>query len=71
MAIVEKRAGYGLEFKHIKGRDGNDYLVFRTSSGEFHIFVEVEAKTAAIQCSATDDRTLTTQQLWGSVWAAS
>jgi len=39
-----KKKGLGLEMKTFAGRDGSSYLIFRTRSGSFHAFLEVEAK---------------------------
>ncbi len=68
--IPLKKAGYAMEFRHFKGKTA-DYLVFRTSSGEYHVFAEVEAKTAAIDCGAVDDRSRKTNDLWKAIWADS
>src|SRR5437660_12854494 len=62
MAIPQKRRGLGLEMRSFAGRHGNSYLVFRTSGGSFHVFVEVEAKEAARQCGATNEAN--TRQMW-------
>jgi hypothetical protein len=47
-------------------RDGKSYLVFRTSTNEYHAFVEVEAKDAARRCGATKEGN--TRQMWAQVW---
>jgi hypothetical protein len=39
-----KRQGVGLEMKTFKGNDKQNYLVFRTPKGSYHVFLEVEAK---------------------------
>lgn len=66
MAVKKKREGFGLEMKTFAGKDGNAYLVLRTATGSFHVFMEVEAKEAARQCGATQE--LNTRQMWASVW---
>ena len=66
MTVKRKRKGLGLEMRTFSGRDRNAYLVFRTSDGSFHVFMEVEAKEAARQCGAVDEKN--TRQMWGAVW---
>ena len=66
MSIQQKRRGLGLEMRSFMGHDGRSYLVFRTSGGSFHVFVEVEAKEAARQCGATKEAN--TRQMWSEVW---
>jgi hypothetical protein len=61
-----KKRGFGLEMKSFKGNDGSAYLVFRTSSGAFHVFVEVEAKEAARQCGGPSRGN--TRQMWEDLW---
>ena len=41
-----KRQGVGLEMKTFKGNDQQNYLVFRTPKGSYHVFLEVEAKAS-------------------------
>jgi hypothetical protein len=64
--LKEKREGRSLETKTFLGKDGNNYLVFRTLDGSFHTFVEVEAKQAARECGATEEAN--TRQMWESIW---
>lgn len=51
------------------------YLVLRTLRGGYHVFVEVEAKEAAVDCGAppsdetTDNRN--TEKMWDGLWEAS
>jgi hypothetical protein len=66
MSIPWKRRGLGLEMRSFQGKDGRSYLVFRTSGGSFHVFMEVEAKQAARQCGATKEAN--TRQMWSEVW---
>ncbi len=66
MVVKKKREGFGLEMKTFEGEDGNSYLVFRTATGSFHVFMEVEAKEAARQCGATTGKN--TRGMWSDVW---
>ena len=66
MAIKTKRAGYELETRTFIGKDKMTYLVFRTRGGSYHVFVETEAKAAALVCGATVDGN--TRAMWGSIW---
>lgn len=66
MTIKTKRSGLGFEMKTFDGKDGNSYLVFHTREGSFHVFMEVEAKQAARECGAKDDKN--TRQMWESIW---
>jgi hypothetical protein len=64
--MKKKKKGLGLEIRTFKGDDGNSYLVFRSTAGSYHVFVEVEAKEAARKCGATKEST--PRQLWGEIW---
>ena len=65
---IRKRLGAGLEIKTFKGR-GQNYLVFRTPQGSYHVFLEVEAKQAARACGASKGNN--TVQLWKDLWEKS
>jgi hypothetical protein len=67
MPVKQKKRGLGLEMKTFPGKDGNAYLVFRTSGGSFHVFMEVEAKEAARQCGAKAEAN--TRHMWTSLWS--
>jgi hypothetical protein len=62
---VRKRQGVGLEMKTFKGK-GQNYLVFRTPKGAYHVFLEVEAKQAARDCGASKEKN--TVQMWKDLW---
>lgn len=64
--IKRKRKGVGLEMRTFHGEDGSTYLVFRTSGGAYHVFVETEAKQAALHCGASDEGN--TRSMWASLW---
>ncbi len=67
MAILKpKKQGYGLKTKTIRGKSGQSYVVHRTQEGSFHVFVEVEAKAAAVDCGAP--KTGNTRSQWEAVW---
>jgi len=66
MDVKVKKRGFGLEMRTFTGTKDESYLVFRTSSGSFHTFLEVEAKQAARACGATDEGT--TRQMWERLW---
>jgi hypothetical protein len=66
-SLVPKKKGYGLEIKTFKGKSGNSYLVHRTQEGSFHVFVEVEAKSAAKDCG--DHMSGNTRSQWEKLWA--
>jgi hypothetical protein len=66
MATKEKRRGFGLDIRTFKGSDGATYIVFRTGTGAYNVFKEVEAKEAARQCGATPGQN--TRQMWGDLW---
>ncbi len=46
-----KRQGVGLEMKTFKGYDKQNYLVFRTPKGSYHVFLEVDAKRDSLRRS--------------------
>jgi hypothetical protein len=60
----QKRRGLGLET--FRGTNGQNYLIFRTPTGSYHAFVEIEAKQAARDCGAKKEST--THQMWGDLW---
>jgi len=60
-----KRQGLGLEFRSFPGKSGKNYLVFRTTKDSFHVFVETEAKDAALDCGA---ETGNTRKRWKMLW---
>ncbi|HZT20069.1 MAG TPA: hypothetical protein VFA23_11755, partial [Dongiaceae bacterium] len=62
-----KKRGVGLEVRTFKGRSGAAYVVFKATNGSFHVFVETEAKAAAVDCGAGKGNT---RQQWESVWKA-
>jgi hypothetical protein len=61
-----KRRGYALETRTYRGRSGNSYIVHRTRDGTFHVFMEVEAKSAAVDCGSP--KTGNTRAQWGALW---
>ena len=68
MDVKFKRRGTGVEFRAFDGKSGRRYLVMHTRRGAYHVFAEMQAKDAAIDCGAPDDRDLTTRQLWQPIW---
>ncbi len=68
MGIKPKKSGSGLEIRTFKGKDGT-YIVYRTPRGSFHVFIEVDAKNAAIDCGASGDpKTINTRKMWQEIW---
>ena len=66
MRSKQKRQGLGLEMKTFKGDEGQNYLVFRTGKGSYHVFLEVDAKEAATHCGIP--RYGNTRQMWNDRW---
>ena len=66
MPAKDKRHGFGLDIRSFQGRDGENYIVFKTTKGSYHVFQEVEAKEAARQCGAAIAGN--TRRLWGKLW---
>ena len=66
MKSKQKRQGLGLEMKTFKGKDKENYLVFRTPKGSYHVFLEVDAKEAATHCAPP--RSGNTRQIWKDLW---
>ena len=62
MRSKQKRHGVGLEMKTFEGKEGQNYLAFRTAKGSDHVFVEVDAKEAAEHCGIP--RIGNTRQMW-------
>ena len=63
-----KRRGLGLDVKTIQG-EKNTYIFFRTKSGSYHVFTEVEAKEAARDCGAKKESDA--QTMCKDVWKES
>jgi hypothetical protein len=63
---LSPRSHYPLEVKTFEGESGHTYLVFRDHDDEFHVFTEVQAKEAAMDCGATDEGN--TQHRWRQIW---
>ncbi len=66
MRSKQKRQGLGLEMRTFKGNAGQNYLVFRTAGGSYHVFLEVDAKEAAEHCGVPRDGN--TRQMWKDLW---
>lgn len=66
--MKSKRKGSELQAKTFDGTDGKTYMVFRSLSGSYHAFVEVEAKEAARNCGAMGRSNANTRKLWSELW---
>jgi hypothetical protein len=64
--LTPKRRGVGLESKMFVGNSGTTYLVFRSTSGSYHVLTEVEAKEAARDCGAQVGHN--TRSEWKTLW---
>ncbi len=67
MTLKPKKKGYGLEMRVFTGRSGQSYLVMKAPTGDFHSFVEIEAKQAARDCGSRDEGN--TREMWGRLWS--
>jgi hypothetical protein len=49
---------------------GSEYIVFRLRNGSFHVFVEAEAKAAAMDCAGKKklERNEHTHTHWKKLW---
>jgi hypothetical protein len=66
MPAKDKRSGLGLDIRSFQGKDGENYIVLKTTKGSYHVFQEVEAKEAARKCGVTAAGN--TRRLWGKLW---
>lgn len=66
MGVRQKKSSFGLEMKIFRGKSSQNYLVFLTREGAFHVFQEVEAKGAAKDCGSTVRGN--TRTMWNSIW---
>jgi hypothetical protein len=67
--LRDKRAGAGVDIRTFTGQSGRTYIVFKTRRDAFHVFVETEAKAAAVDCGsglARDEAATRTH--WERVW---
>jgi hypothetical protein len=62
--LIPKRKGVGLEVKTFTGKSGYTYVVFKTAALTFHVFTEVEAFQAALDCGAEGKGT----KIWQNIW---
>jgi len=68
MAVKRKKRGLGIEMRTFEGQSGSRYLVFRTREGAFHVFLEIEAKEAAVDCGSRGRGN--TRQMWEHLWGS-
>lgn len=61
-----KRISSAIEIRTYQGRKGK-YLVMTAGDGKFHVFSEVEAKEAAIDCGFKGRQH--TNTMWKTLWA--
>jgi hypothetical protein len=71
--LKPKAADKGLEIKTFRGKNGTVYFVYRLPSGAYHVYTEVEAKQAAVNCGALDVMGIPTadpdtRKLWDALW---
>jgi len=52
----------------INGNKGATYLVLCGHGGDYHVFVEVQAKEAAIDCGEVEQPTDNTRTMWDRLW---
>ena len=57
-----KKAAYALQIRTFAGGAKRKYLVMRTPTGKFHVFAEVVASHAAIDCGSAPGS-------WDELWA--
>ena len=65
MEIKPKLRGFGLDIRQFRSKDGYTYIVSKTKSGSYHVFMEVEAKQAARRCGGAGSNT---RQMWDALW---
>ena len=67
--FTRKRKSFGIEIKTFRGADGENYLVLKAGNSKYHVFAEVEAKKAAIDCGCKlDPRQNDTGTMWKERW---
>ena len=66
--LKPKRRGQGIETKTFVGASGYTYIVYKTRRGAYHVFVEVEAKDAAIDVGSGLKRGVHTHDHWDDLW---
>lgn len=44
------------------------YIVFKDTRGAYHVYAEVEAKSAAISCGSKHDSERNTRTHWNDLW---
>ena len=68
--MLKRKKREALQVKVFESKDGKtDFIVFRTPRGAYHVFVEVDAKKAAIECGMEQKPTnANTRQFWNALW---
>ncbi len=56
-AQKKKRKGFGLRMTTLEGKDGVQYLFFKTRQGTYHAFQEIPTKNALRACGAPEGTT--------------
>jgi len=68
MSDFTMRTHHPMGLMTITGRRGATYLVLRGYDGDYHIFAEVQAKEAAIDCGEEEGPTDNTRIMWDRLW---
>lgn len=67
--FTRKRKSFGIEMKTFQGSKGETYLVLTDGGRKYHVFGEVEAKKAAIDCGCKlDPRKNGPGPMWKDRW---
>lgn len=68
MSDFEMRTKDPMGLMTITGRKGATYLVLRGYDGDYHIFVEIKAQKAAIDCGEVKRQADNTRTMWDRLW---
>ena len=60
-----KRPDFYMQIKAVVGKDGTNYVVFKTPKGSYHAFSEVEAKQIAREFGIRENNT---RMMWNRLW---
>ena len=61
--MSKKRKGFGLKMATLQGKDGIQYLFFKTPKGSYHAFKEIATKVALRDCGTKDEKDENVRQM--------
>ena len=67
MGLRPRRKSLTIQMKTFEGKSGKTYLVFLNDT-EVHVFTEVGAKAAAVDCGGSGKKGVWAVKRWQAIW---